>query len=202
MSWRSEGEREENQRPALIASRSSMVRMGSSMVCLLSDWRRRIVACGTGARSGLSPRHACAAAASRSAASAWPGRPRCRCRHWRWCRLRTKWSRSLRQLLLQRARRPPREQFLDAGQRVGRAGVEPLGQRQGLGAGAAPAASTRLTTPSACRRVGADALAAHQQLGWPAGAAGRAPGSSWRRRRATAPRCCRPSRTRRCRRRR
>src|SRR5687768_16465005 len=41
MSWRSEGESEENQRPALIASRSSMVRMGSSMGCLVSDWQAR-----------------------------------------------------------------------------------------------------------------------------------------------------------------
>src|SRR5438445_2083624 len=38
MSWRRDGEREENQRPELIASRSSMVRMGSSMVCLMGDW--------------------------------------------------------------------------------------------------------------------------------------------------------------------
>src|SRR3954470_13118808 len=56
MSWRSEGERDENQRPLLIAARSSMVRIGSSMVCLVSDWRpvalsRR----GRGRRSGLSP---------------------------------------------------------------------------------------------------------------------------------------------------
>src|SRR3569832_2396765 len=38
MSCRSDGESEENQRPELIASRSSMVRMGSSMVCLMRDW--------------------------------------------------------------------------------------------------------------------------------------------------------------------
>jgi len=37
MSCRSEGEREENQRPVLIASRSSMVRIGSSMNCLFGD---------------------------------------------------------------------------------------------------------------------------------------------------------------------
>src|SRR4051812_42175145 len=49
MSWRSEGDREENQRPLLMAARSSMVRMGSSMVCLVSDWRCPIVAPGTGA---------------------------------------------------------------------------------------------------------------------------------------------------------
>src|SRR3954452_14443638 len=39
MSCRKEGDRDENQRPELIASRSSMVRIGSSMVCLVSDWR-------------------------------------------------------------------------------------------------------------------------------------------------------------------
>src|SRR4051812_44969008 len=63
MSWRSEGDRDENQRPALIASRSSIVRIGSSMVCRLGDWRAcplsrqrrpapiRVVACATGASS-------------------------------------------------------------------------------------------------------------------------------------------------------
>jgi hypothetical protein len=38
MSCRSEGERVENHRPALMASLSSIVRMGSSIVCLLRDW--------------------------------------------------------------------------------------------------------------------------------------------------------------------
>ena len=40
MSCRNDGERDENQRPELIASRSSMVRIGSSMVCLLGDWKQ------------------------------------------------------------------------------------------------------------------------------------------------------------------
>ena len=37
MSCRNEGESEENQRPAFTASRSSMLSMGSSIVCLVSD---------------------------------------------------------------------------------------------------------------------------------------------------------------------
>jgi len=37
MSCLSEGERDENQRPALIDSRSSMLRMGSSIACLVCD---------------------------------------------------------------------------------------------------------------------------------------------------------------------
>ena len=39
MSWRSEGESEENQRPAFTASRSSIVSIGSSIVCLVGDLR-------------------------------------------------------------------------------------------------------------------------------------------------------------------
>ena len=38
MSWRREGEREENQRPELIASRSSTVRIGLSMDCVVGNF--------------------------------------------------------------------------------------------------------------------------------------------------------------------